>query len=379
MHTEPPLRAFTGDEVAVMPTICAAFQATAARYPSRLALRLPGEQIEWSWDEYAARVRRAAQTLHALGVRRRDRVALLLRNRPEHLLADLATVHLGAIPFSIYATSAPPDVEYTVRDSGARVLITEAAFETTVAAVAPRCGGLEHVLRLTSGAPELDGVVSPAFDFERSWRKVTPQDLVCLVYTSQTTGPPNAAEITHHGVLANLRRIWPTLPIPNRVGVISFLPLAHLAERFTSHYAAIVLARTVTCCPDAAAFAAALAQTGRTPLGAPPRVSEIALVAQDPDLAAVYENDTARASDLARAVSAANRAALALCSPSPTRSSRPTLRALLTSQAPATTNAHTHIVLVAAMRRPPSTRPTNTNLGGSYASRLTPPDGDTPV
>ena len=276
MHTETLIRpSASEDTTAGMPTICAAFQATAARYPNRLALRLPGEGIEWTWDEYAARVRRAAHTLHALGVRRGDRVALLLRNRPEHLLADLAAVHLGATPFSIYATSAPPQVAYLVRDSGACVLITEAAFEATAAAVAPGCGGLEHVLRVTSGAPELDSVESPAFEFEQSWRAVTPADPVCLVYTSTTTGPPKGAEITHEGVLANLRGTWRTVHVPEGLTAVSFLPLAHLVERLTSHYSAIALAGTVTCCPDAAALALALAQTRPTAFDAPPRMWEL--------------------------------------------------------------------------------------------------------
>ncbi|MGO9751571.1 MAG: AMP-binding protein [Solirubrobacteraceae bacterium] len=275
MHTGTLIRPSAGDDTtAGMPTICAAFQATAARYPNRLALRLPGEGIEWTWDEYAARVRRAAHTLHALGVRRGDRVALLLRNRPEHLLADLAAVHLGATPFSIYATSAPPQVAYLVRDSGACVLITEAAFEATAAAVAPRCGGLEHVLRMTSDAPELDSIESPAFEFEQSWRAVTPADAVCLVYTSTTTGPPKGAEITHQGVLANLRATSRTLHTPEELTAVSFLPLAHLVERLTNHYSAIALARMVTCCPDAAALALALAETRRTAFGAPPRMRE---------------------------------------------------------------------------------------------------------
>jgi long-subunit acyl-CoA synthetase (AMP-forming) len=275
MHTETLIGPSAGeDTTAGMPTICAAFQATAARYPDRLALRLPGEGIEWTWDEYAARVRRAAHTLHALGVRRGDRVALLLRNRPEHLLADLAAVHLGATPFSIYATSAPPQVAYLVRDSGACVLITEAAFEATAAAVAPCCGGLEHVLRMTSGAPELESVESPAFEFEQSWRAVTPADPVCLIYTSRTTGPPMGAEITHQGVLANLRGTWRTLRVTEGLTAVSFLPLAHLVERLTSHYSAIALAGTVTCCPDAAALALALAETRRTAFAAPPRMWE---------------------------------------------------------------------------------------------------------
>ena len=275
MHTETLIRPSAEDDVtAGMPTVCAAFQATAARYPNRIALRLPEEAIEWSWDEYAARVRRAAATLHSLGVRAGDAVALLLENRPEHLLADLAALHLGAIPFSIYATSAPPQVEYVLRDSGAHVLITEPVFEATVAAVTPRCGGLEHVLWLTSGAPELESVESPNFDFDHSWRAVKPEDLVCLVYTSGTTGPPKGAQITHAGVLANLRGTWRTLTVPERVRAVSFLPLAHLLERYLSLYGAITLAGTVTCCPDAAALPAALAESRPTVLIAPPRMWE---------------------------------------------------------------------------------------------------------
>jgi long-chain acyl-CoA synthetase len=275
VHTESLIRPSVEDGVtAGMPTVCAAFQAAAARYPNRVALRLPEERIEWTWDEYAARVRQASGTLHALGVRAGDAVALLLRNRPEHLLADLAAVHLGAIPFSVYATSAPPQVEYLLRDSGARVLITETAFDDTVAAAAPRCGQLEHVLRVTSGGPELQSVESPDFDFEQSWRAVKPDDLACLVYTSGTTGAPKGAEITHAGVLANLRGTWRTLPVPEQVRAVSFLPLAHLLERYVSLYVAIVLAGTVTCCPDAAALPAALAESRPTVLCAPPRVWE---------------------------------------------------------------------------------------------------------
>ena len=250
MQTETLIRPSAGD--AGLPTVCAAFQASAARYPNRVALRVPTDGIEWSWDEYAVRVRRGAQTLHALGVRHGDRVALLLADRPEHLLADLAAVHLGATPFSIDGTLAAPQVEYIVRDSGACVLISEVAYEATAAVVAARCDALRHVVRVTSGAPELDGVDSPGFDFEQSWRAVTPTDLVCLVYGWGTTARPRRTDITHEAILAGLRGTLRALPAPERVTVVSFLPLANPVARFACHYMAIALAGTLTCCPDAA-------------------------------------------------------------------------------------------------------------------------------
>ena len=138
------------DVTAGLTTLCAAFQATTERVPDVVALRLPAEGVEWTWAEYATRVRRAAAALHRLGVRRGDAVALLLSNRPEHVVADMAALHLGATPFTIYATSAPAQVEYIIGDSGARVLVTEAGFENTVAAVADM---VEHVVTVTPGAP----------------------------------------------------------------------------------------------------------------------------------------------------------------------------------------------------------------------------------
>jgi long-subunit acyl-CoA synthetase (AMP-forming) len=92
------------------------------------------------------------------------------------------------------------------------------------------------------------------------------------VYTSGTTGPPKGAELTHASLIANMHGFWRLLPVPERLNVVSFLPLAHVLERFCGYYQAIVLAGTVTCCPDPAALAAALAEARPSFLIAPPRV-----------------------------------------------------------------------------------------------------------
>jgi len=255
-------------------TICSAFQAAVARHPDRVAIRLPAEGIGWTFGEYAARVRGAAAALHALGVRRGDAVALLLRNRPEYLIADMAALHLGATPMSIYPTSAPQQIGYVINDSGARVLITEAVFDQTVADAHEHCRGLEHVLVLGGGAPELAGVEPPGFDFEENWRRVEPDDLACLIYTSGTTGPPKGAELSHANLLANLRGTWRGLPPPERYRIVSFLPAAHVLGRFFEHYSPALLAGTVTCCPDPSALPEVLVESRPTVLVAPPRVFE---------------------------------------------------------------------------------------------------------
>src|SRR5215207_4497483 len=100
--------------------------------------------------------------LHHLGVRRGDTVALMISNRPEFMIADLAAMTLGATPFSIYLTSAPDQVAYVIGDAGARVAIVEAPFAPLVQDL------VEHVL-IAGEWDEADG-----FDAEPHWRAVEP-------------------------------------------------------------------------------------------------------------------------------------------------------------------------------------------------------------
>ena len=113
-------------------TVCAAFQATAAANPDAVALRTKGGEIELTWAEYAAEVRRIAGGLHKLGLRRGDPLALMLTNRPEFHLLDAAAMHLGAVPFSIYNTSSPEQAEFVMQDSGATIAAVEPSFRDRV-------------------------------------------------------------------------------------------------------------------------------------------------------------------------------------------------------------------------------------------------------
>ena len=81
-----------------------------------------------TWGELRDRVDALAGGLAGLGVRRGDTVALMLANRPEFHIADLAAMTLGATPFSIYQTYSPEQIAYVVGDAGARVAIVEEQF-----------------------------------------------------------------------------------------------------------------------------------------------------------------------------------------------------------------------------------------------------------
>ena len=120
-------------------TLCEAFQRTVARDPDARGAADPRRRREPD----LARVRRAgaqiAGGLHALGVRRGHTVGLMMTNRPEMALVDVAATHLGAAPFSVYNTSTTEQIAYLFGNAGNRVVVCEAAS-------CRRCSGGEHRL-----------------------------------------------------------------------------------------------------------------------------------------------------------------------------------------------------------------------------------------
>jgi long-subunit acyl-CoA synthetase (AMP-forming) len=248
-------------------TLCQAFQLNAARYPERVALRTPGDGVTLTWAEYAAQVRRIAAGLAALGVGRGDTVAMMLTNRPEFHLIDTAALHLGAIPFSVYNTSPPEQIEYLFSNAGNGLVITEQRFAETVRAA--RAGALEHVLLVEDGLPQAEDA-----SVEDAWREVQPGDVATLIYTSGTTGPPKGVQLTHHNIVWGWNAWAKVLPERPSGRLISYLPCAHLADRFLAHYHAIVTGSTITCVDEPAKIIASLPDARPTSLLMVPRIWE---------------------------------------------------------------------------------------------------------
>jgi long-chain acyl-CoA synthetase len=254
-------------------TLCEAFQRSASEMADEVALRTLGGAASITWREYAERVRDLAAGLAALGIGRGDTVALMLTNRPEFSLVDVAAMHLGAAAFSIYNTSSPEQIEYLLGHAGNRVVITEAAFLDRIETARSSCPALEHVL-VVEALDELAARGSRDFDFDAAWRAVEAQDLVTLIYTSGTTGPPKAVQLTHANVLAQWRAIHQVIPRPAGGRVVSYLPAAHVADRVVTHYAALVYGTQLTLCPDPRQVIAHLPDARPTFWGAVPRIWE---------------------------------------------------------------------------------------------------------
>jgi long-subunit acyl-CoA synthetase (AMP-forming) len=261
-------------------TLCEAFQATAARRGDADALRTPGAEVALSWREYAGRVRALAAGLAAHGIGRGDVVAMMLANRPEAHLIDTAALHLGATPFSVYNTSSAEQIEYVIAHSGATLIVTERQFLDRVLSVRERVPTLRYVFVVegasvgTADLEELTAAGDPDFDFEASWRSVTPDDLATLIYTSGTTGPPKGVELTHDNLLWTGRAWLEVTGLQPDGRLMSYLPMAHLADRVVAHYLAIISGAGITCVADPKAAVPAIADTEPTLWLGVPRVWE---------------------------------------------------------------------------------------------------------
>src|SRR5204863_264428 len=134
------------------PTIAAAFRITASERADEVAIRTKGDEFSITWGALQARVDSLAGGLAGLGLSPGQTMALMLSNRPEFHLCDLAAMTLGACPFSIYNTYTPEQIRYIVSDAEARIIVCEQQFLERVLEARKQLPQLEHVI-VVDGEP----------------------------------------------------------------------------------------------------------------------------------------------------------------------------------------------------------------------------------
>ncbi len=262
------------------PTITEALRRTAASQPDLVAVRTLDDSVSLTWSELLARVDALAGGLAELGLERGDTAAIMLTNRPEFHIADLAVATLGAAPFSVYATYPAEAVRYLLEDAAAKVAIVEQSFLEVMLAAREGLASLEHVI-VVDGAPgegllslaEVEGMGS-GFDGAASSAQIAPDDLLTLIYTSGTTGDPKGVELSHRAVMGGAQLVEQTIHMDVGARLISWLPAAHIAERMAHHYIPVVYAGTITCCPNPREVVSYLPQVKPTWFFAVPRIWE---------------------------------------------------------------------------------------------------------
>jgi long-chain acyl-CoA synthetase len=291
-------------------TLCDALVATAdlwgdmPAYSDREDVSADWQTITWAQTRDLAL--QAAAGLVALGLQPGERVALMMPNRLEHILADLGVLHAGGVPVTFYATLAAEQIGYQADDCGAAIAVLDGPDELARwQPVLEQLPGLRAiVVRDAAACPVGERYLSwaallalgaerqAAMPGEVAGRvaAIGPSDPVTFLYTSGTTGNPKGVIVTHANVLYGITVAELTGNFRMHMRWVSYLPLAHVAERHLSIYSAVCHARSTYFCHDAGTqLVACVGQVRPTQFFGVPRVWEKfqagirALLAAEPD------------------------------------------------------------------------------------------------
>jgi long-chain acyl-CoA synthetase len=304
-------------------TVPKLFLQTVAEHGEKVALRWKDgdDWKEWTFSDYAAQVARVATGLRELGVEKGDRVALMMRNRPEFHVADMATLMLGATPYSIYNSSSPEQIEYLVGHGEAKFAIVEdSGFLERFQKVRGSLPALQTIVTIEQ-TPDTDGIVawsqlaeSEPADLDTEARTASPDDLVTIIYTSGTTGPPKGVMLSHYNICWTAES-YRAMVDREFAGFrsLSYLPMAHVAERMSTHYLGCLFGEEVTTVPDPAQITAYAGQVQPQIMFGVPRVWEKvygglnAALAADPEKAQKFNEAVDAAKPLALAKATESR------------------------------------------------------------------------
>jgi long-chain acyl-CoA synthetase len=230
----------------------------ARERPDSVAIRHKDMGIwkEITWSGYLAAVETVAHALRHLGVGPGDAVAILSENSPEWVFTDLAAQAIGAFSAGIYQTNPPEDVAYVLNHSRAKVIVCEDQEQVDKAiTVRGETPTVQHVIVVDPrGTREYDdprllrwedfyAAGAEARSREPGWFAAElelrdPDQPSMLIYTSGTTGQPKAVQLTS----GNAMRLWDEPDPMNATAddvVLSYLPLAHVAEKVFTLFIAL--------------------------------------------------------------------------------------------------------------------------------------------
>jgi long-chain acyl-CoA synthetase len=233
------------------------FRQVTASHPDEAAFRLKrgGRWIDVTWAAHRATVERIARSLLALGVEKGDRVAILSGTRLEWVQCDTAIVTIGAVTVGIYHSNLAAECAFVLDHSDAKVVFVENEEQLhKVRSERSTLPHLRHVVAFDRPANGVDGVTSwAAFldggadvgerRLEQAGRRIVPEDVATVVYTSGTTGVPKGVMITHANLLAAVGATTRALRFDPRYRTLLFLPLAHVFARLIVY----VCQQTVLC------------------------------------------------------------------------------------------------------------------------------------
>ncbi len=219
------------------------FEAPRRRHYSH---HTPSGSRSLSTEAFFANTAAIAEGLSERGVGHGDRVMILMDNRPEWHMLDLAVLSLGAADVPVYATLTPEQIAYQACDSGSKVAVVDSRAQMEkFLTVKDRCPSLKLLIQLEGerehGVASWDDCITSGSTrkaAEKFWDRAAtlkPQDLMTLIYTSGTTGEPKGVALSHENLIQNVLHSADRIPVTRNDLALEFLPLCNVFERMVGY------------------------------------------------------------------------------------------------------------------------------------------------
>src|SRR6201996_4845220 len=218
--------------------------------------------VEISYGEALEKIDAISAWFLELGIKKGDRLALIIENGPDYVYYDQALQQIGAVNTSIYPTLSEAEIEYILNDSEARTILVGTPFLLRkVYKIANNCPSLMRIIlafddlekykgrgTINAGIMCLKDVLAEGSKIKEEHRQaidiareaILPSDLSCLIYTSGTTGTPKGVMLTHYNLVENVRVCLMQIPIIDSTDLfLSFLPLSHVFERTATYHVSL--------------------------------------------------------------------------------------------------------------------------------------------
>ena len=292
----------------------------ASRYPKRAAIDFFARQLTYA--ELAQEMRQAAGALHQAGVRPGDRVALVMPNCPQHAIAVLGTMLLGAVVVEHNPLAPAGELEGEYERHGARVTVAwskslenltflgrgHTTFCMDLTTALPAASRMALKFPVKAAREKREQLSSPRPSWARSWtralRTATPwggdypstmEDVALLIHTGGTTGVPKAAALTHANLMANVEESIAWVPVLHEGAEVfdCILPLFHAFGFTIGFLAGLRMGATIAMFPKFDT-ALVLAAQRRLPctffLGVPPMYERLLAAAEgtNADLSSIH-------------------------------------------------------------------------------------------
>lgn len=256
------------------------------------------EWVEISYKEALDKIDAISAWFLEIGVKKGDRLALIIENGPDYVYYDQALQQIGAVNTSIYPTLSEAEIEYILNDSGAKTILVGTPFlMRKVYRVANSCPNLIRIIlgfddfekyadrgtRMNPGITCLNNVIAEGSKMIDQYRQaiksarksILPSDLSCLIYTSGTTGTPKGVMLTHFNLTENVRASLEQIQVLEKTDkFLSFLPLSHVFERTATYHICLFEGCTIAFSQSLELLAKNMAEVKPTIMCCVPRLLE---------------------------------------------------------------------------------------------------------